>query len=142
MSRFSRITARLAPTNWVPRSPGRHAGDSARGTLPKIADGGVACGRLSWWEPSPGPVLGSAVAARVPGVGDARVLALLDDLLNPLDRVVGHPPDLPVGELHYPHRRGCDHVGVAGPALEQTHLPDEVPLLQGRDLVAVLDHVG
>ena len=41
-----------------------------------------------------------------------------------------------------PHRRGGDHVGVARLAREQTHLADQVPLLERGDLLAALDDVG
>jgi hypothetical protein len=38
LERIPRITTGLAPTNWVPRSPVRHPGDSARGTVSETPD--------------------------------------------------------------------------------------------------------
>src|SRR5262245_61148093 len=38
LERLSRTTARLAPIIWVPRSPGRRSGDSAREKLSELAE--------------------------------------------------------------------------------------------------------
>ena len=91
---------------------------------------------------SSGVAIAGFAKARLENFGDPVAAALLDLLLDAVDGLLGHPPDLPVRELEQAHRGAGDDIGVARPALQQPHLADQVALFDRGDLLAALDDVG